>query len=96
MSKKIIIEIQNLLKLYKMLSSVKDKKDDIEKYLNNVLNDLQQNFEKFYKMKVYYIGDIQILEIGNKKNNDINTEILEIDNNEILDNIEIPRIEDIS
>jgi hypothetical protein len=62
MSKSLISQINDLLKLYKSLLSNKSKKDGIELYLKTILNDLEVKFEIYYKMK---IDDIKNIESNN-------------------------------
>ena len=51
MCKAIILEILDILKLYKQIGTKNDKNQEIELFLNNILNQLCSNFEKVYKLR---------------------------------------------
>ena len=83
MCKSVILQINDILKLYKQLSCNKHKKQEIEIYLKSILVDLWTKFDDIYRLKLCEIDNT------NNKNSstDISNKNVIIENND-NDNIE--------
>ena len=57
MSKLIISRIKDILTLFKTLLTIKTNKQQIEAFLENILNQLEVEFDQLYKNKVKNISE---------------------------------------
>ena len=57
MSKLIISRIKDILTLFKTLFTIKTNKQQIEAFLENILNQLEVEFDQLYKNKVKNISE---------------------------------------